>query len=76
MRDPQHPTNGMSFNVVLDVWGGANSGTHVARMMLSLDEAFRQAEIELAAGYLVNLRAETGWGPEQDFDLRAPNGAN
>ena len=58
------------MNVVLDVWGGENSQEHVARFMLSWDLAVAQAEAELMSGYLVNLRAEWGWGPEQDFDTR------
>lgn len=73
---PQMPTNGVSFNVVLDVWGGEYSGTHVARLMLSPERAAEHALMEVALGYLVNMRAELAWGPEHCFDLRSPSGAN
>lgn len=58
------------INVILDVWGGENSGEFVARSMLSLDLALKAAEQELLAGYLVNMRVEHGWGPEENFDKR------
>ena len=73
---PSMPTNGASYNVVLDIWGGEYSQTHVARMMLPPPLALKQAEIELASGYLVKMRSKCGWGEEEDFDLRAPSGAN
>lgn len=69
MREPR-PMPAV-INVVVDVWGGENSGEHVARAMLSVPLALQMAEMELRAGYLVNLRGTVGWGPEQDFDKRS-----
>lgn len=57
-------------NVVVDIWGGRNSSAHVARSYLPLPLALQVAEQELLAGFLVNLRAERVWGPEENFDHR------
>lgn len=56
--------------IVLDVWGGEQSQLHLARKVLPIEQALERARIELAAGYLVNLRREVAWGSFQDFDLR------
>ncbi len=58
------------MNIVVDIWGGEASQDHVARYFLSVEKAFEMARIELADGFLVNLRAEIGWGPRDCFDKR------
>ncbi len=61
----------------LDVWGGPGSMDHLAREHFEVagpDWAAR-TEVELRAGYLVNLRLVgpgEGWGPDQSFDERVP----
>ncbi|MDF1599679.1 hypothetical protein PZ895_07805 [Mesorhizobium sp. YIM 152430] len=57
--------------VVCDVWGGENSQDWVARFIRSVDVALEVARQELAAGYLVNLRAEAVFGPNSEFDNRS-----
>jgi hypothetical protein len=59
--------------IVVDVWGGKNSMEHVARFMRGEAEALELARRELRAGFLVNLRFEVAFGPEQDFDSRRIN---
>lgn len=61
------------MQVVVDVWGGDGSGDHVARFMRPIDEAMEITRRELAAGFLVNVRAEAAWGIEADFDHRSVN---
>ncbi|MGQ7794448.1 hypothetical protein ACUN0C_18740 [Faunimonas sp. B44] len=56
--------------IILDVWGGPNSMQHLARYIVSMDEALSLARDELTAGYLVNLRQDHQWGPYQNFDKR------
>lgn len=56
--------------VVVDIWGGHNSMDHVARFHRSLEAALAIARREIAAGFLVNMRAEAAWGPDGDFDHR------
>jgi len=56
--------------ICVDVWGGEGSGDHVARYMLSEDEALQLARHELSEGFLVNLRTEATWGPAHNFDNR------
>lgn len=58
--------------IIVDVWGGERSMDHVARFMRPEDEALEIARRELRAGYLVNLRYEAAFGPEEDFDDRKP----
>lgn len=58
--------------IVVDVWGGEHHLDFIARFLRPLDEAlFALVQSEVERGYLVNLRAEVSWGPEQEFDLRA-----
>lgn len=64
------PTLPSVVNIVLDIWGGETHCDHVARFFCSIPEAFRQAETELRAGFLVNMRAEAAWGPDNCFDER------
>jgi len=56
--------------IIVDIWGGENSMDHVARFLRPIKEALEIARLELMKGYLVNLREEIAWGPEQDFDDR------
>lgn len=56
--------------IVLDVWGGKQSMDHVARFLPRYGEAWPLARRELAAGYLVNMRAEVAWGSLTPFDTR------
>lgn len=56
--------------VCLDIWGGDAHTEHLARYILSIDEALGLARLEITAGYLVNLRQDATWGPEQNFDSR------
>lgn len=60
------------MTVVLDVWGGELSETHLARLILPIDVALARARAELARGHLVNLRVDyAGVDPaEESFDLR------
>jgi hypothetical protein len=58
--------------IVVDVWGGELSQDHLARFMREEDAALEIARRELRAGFLVNLRLETGFGPEEEFDDRGP----
>lgn len=57
-------------NIVIDVWGGTNSNDHVARFNRTWEVAIDLVKRELQAGFLVNMRAEAVWGPENDFDTR------
>lgn len=59
----------------LDVWGGACSCDHLARLHFSLgDPAWGARQMsELTAGFLVNVRVlgpGEGWGGCEDFDVR------
>lgn len=56
--------------IIVDIWGGKNSMTHVARFMREEDDALEIARRELRAGYLVNLRYDAAFGPANDFDDR------
>jgi len=56
--------------ICVDIWGGNDSMEHLARYLLTKDEALQLAGNELEAGFLVNLRSEIAWGLEQNFDLR------
>ncbi len=56
--------------ICVDIGGGVNSQDHVARYMLAIDEALQMAATELNGGYLVNLRSDSTWGPEVNFDSR------
>lgn len=56
--------------VIVDVWGGEGSQDHVARFMRGMNDALEIAQRELMAGYLVNLRWDADFGPENDFDER------
>lgn len=56
--------------VILDVWGGDQSQTHLARKVLPVEQALTRARVELKKGLLVNLRREVAWGSFQEFDLR------
>ncbi len=55
---------------IVDIWGGEASQDHLARYILSLDDAMKLARSELQGGFLVNLRVETSWGSYQNFDSR------
>ncbi len=56
--------------IVVDIWGGEGSKDYLARFMRPVDEALQIARIELAKGYLVNLREEVAWGKDEEFDSR------
>ena len=56
--------------IVVDVWGGEDSGEHLARFLRPMEEALNIARRELAKGYLVNLRSEVAWGEMAEFDDR------
>jgi hypothetical protein len=58
--------------IVVDIWGGKNSGDHVARFLLPMEEALVVTQVELTKGYLINLRLETdlAWGDDLNFDKR------
>lgn len=58
------------MTVVLDVWGGERNIDHLARRVLPIDDALIRARAELERGFLVNLRRDNAWGPQDDFDLR------
>lgn len=58
------------MQIVLDVWGGEQSQLHLARKILPIEQALARARAELEKGYLVNMRREMTWGPEEEFDLR------
>ena len=47
----------------------AGQAPHVGRRVG--DYLKREAKRELEAGFLVNMRVEAAWGPEQDFDTRS-----
>ena len=57
-------------HIVVDVWGGENSGELIARSILPVKEALQCAEQELLAGFLVNLRQDAVFGRQENFDLR------
>ncbi len=57
--------------IVVDIWGGEDSGDHLARFLRPVDEALTIARTELAKGYLVNLRDEVAWGEFKEFDNRS-----
>lgn len=61
------------MSICADIWGGADSQDHLARYILPIEEALHLARRELADGFLINLRAEPSWGPEQNFDERITN---
>ena len=63
----------MSEKIIVDVWGGEDSQDHVARFHRQTDDALEVARRELAAGYLVNLRATAAFGFSADFDNRKIN---
>lgn len=56
--------------IVVDIWGGENSGNHLARFIRPIEEALQVARNELMKGYLVNLRDEVAWGQCEEFDKR------
>lgn len=56
--------------IILDVWGGPSSMDHVARFVLPMEDALSKAAEELEAGFLVNLRKDASFGPNQSFDRR------
>lgn len=57
--------------IVLDIWGGEGSMDHVARYIVpDAAEAMRIGVKELEAGFLVNLRRDAAFGPEENFDDR------
>lgn len=56
--------------IVCDVWGGFMCGEHLARYILPIEEALVWAKQELEAGFLVNLRMDAEFGPQENFDLR------
>lgn len=56
--------------VIVDVWGGERSTFHMARFLTALDEAWPLVRQEMAEGFLVNLRLESGWRGFANFDLR------
>jgi len=59
--------------IVVDIWGGENNMDHLARFLRPVEEALQLARIELAKGFLVNLREEVAWGKDQEFDSRRMN---
>lgn len=59
--------------IVVDIWGGESSMDYLARFMRPMYEALQIARIELAKGYLVNLREEIAWGADEEFDSRTVN---
>ena len=61
------------MSIVIDVWGGTDSMDHLARFHRTWADAIQIAKRELEAGFLVNMRSETAWGPEKDFDKRSVN---
>ncbi len=66
----------MSEMVRIDTWGGENSNEHIARQHVRFGTHLIHAicDLGLSQGYLVNLRVlkeGEGWGPNEDFDLRA-----
>ena len=56
--------------IIVDIWGGRRSQDHVARFIRDMPEALILAHTELEKGFLVNLRAEANFGPEEDWDER------
>ena len=62
-----------SMMTVIDIWGGDGDMEHLARFVRPWDaDAQSLVSRELADGFLVNVRRERVWGPEQDFDDRHP----
>ena len=60
--------------ICMDIWGGEMSQEHVARYMLPIKDALVLAEVELAQGFLINLRKEAGdWSPAETWDTRVGN---
>ena len=57
--------------IVVDIWGGHHSQDHLARFYRPMKQALAIAYKELEAGFLVNMRQEAAWGPENDFDNRS-----
>lgn len=57
--------------IILDVWGGEQSMTHIARYLPTLEEAMALGVAELRQGYLINMRLEAAWGKIETFDSRA-----
>lgn len=56
--------------IIVDIWGGERSQTHLARFVRGVDTALEMARHELAAGYLVNLRADADFDAGDEFDDR------
>lgn len=56
--------------IIVDVWGGHHNMDHLARYIVSVDEAMALARAELAAGFLVNMRLDHQWGCYTNFDKR------
>jgi hypothetical protein len=56
--------------LIVDVWGGVGSMDHVARFVLPVDEGMVIAQKEVSGGFLVNLRHDAEFGPDQTFDTR------
>lgn len=58
------------MTVVLDIWTGEHSENHVARYIGPLETLLPQIVSEVRTGFLVNIRADTDFGPEEAFDER------
>lgn len=56
--------------IVVDIWGGEDSMDWLARFVRPVEEALQIARIEMAKGYLVNLREDDDFSTEDDFDSR------
>jgi len=56
--------------IIMDVWGGEQSQEWVARFVRDTDDALELSRAELAAGFLVNLRADAAFGQYEEFDNR------
>lgn len=62
--------NSEHARVVLDIWGGYMSTTHMARFLPTIDDCWDIARREIEAGFLVNIRQEIAWGKLTPFDSR------
>lgn len=58
------------MKIVIDIWGGHHSQDHVARYIRDFDAAWEITREELRRGFLVNLRTDATFGPDNDFDTR------
>jgi len=59
------------MKVVIDIWGDENDQEHLARFIREWDSSSQSiVNQELANGFLVNIRRELAWGPEDEFDER------